>query len=153
MNRNRETLIQIIFGILITVSTLLLSLNYRIKEPEYCMDIVYGDKYSFEEYIQPKRNFRYFKLSGETKLDKVELLLIDRISKEMVKSKIDSVGMKIVLGKELSYKTYIELFNVCLKSGVTDWIPYNDTVFIYNIRGSENKVRNCQNSSMPGMNE
>jgi hypothetical protein len=153
MKKIQEIFIQISTGLLILVIIFLLVRIYNIKETEYCIDILYGDKYTFEEYILPKRNFKYFQLSGNVKQDNEALFLIKKTANEMISSQEDSVGMKIVLGNKLKYKTYIALFNICLKSGLTDWVPYNDTVLVFHIGGSENQIRIPQNSSLPGMYE
>jgi hypothetical protein len=153
MKKIQEIFIQILSVVLILIMIFPLDKIYNTRKTEYCIDMIYGDKYTFEDYIPPKRDFKYIKLSGHAKQDNEALFLIEKIANEMVSSQNDSVGMKIVLGNSLKYKTYIAIFNICLKSGLTDWVPYNDTVIVFQIRGLENQIRISQNTSMPGMYE
>lgn len=96
---------------------------------DFCMGVVNDDL--GQNYLFPPRTYQYFQLNGNKKLDSLNIILIENIARGLQLSKNDSLGVMVVLGNKLKFKTYVNLFNSCLKSNVGNWIPLGDTVFIY----------------------
>jgi hypothetical protein len=106
--------------------------QYITKRTEHCIEttmIGKNDPY-FPKIVLSKRSFQTYQLSGGSK-DSSTLVLVENIARGLGLSKNDSLGIKVVLHKNVKYKTYIDLFNACLKSGINNWVTWGDTVFIY----------------------
>ena len=147
MNRTREILITVFSVLSILISCIILS---RFSMVEHCLDMIYGEKgKGFYEYMLPKRNFKIqYCLSGQDSLDNNALISIERSVCQIKLTNNDSMGIKVVLSGNLKYDTYIKVLNICLKSGITDWIPYEDTIFIFHKPEFQNQQGFSQNSSL-----
>lgn len=107
--------------------------KYIADRSEHCISVVYCDNDEFiKKDFLPERVYQIFKLSGEEKHDSLNLILIENLSRGLRLSQNDSIGLKVILNKGIKYGTYLSLMNCCLKSGINSWIPFGDSVFIYN---------------------
>jgi len=115
--------------------------QYLKNKTQYCISILRGDDdykcINSREITFLKRNNITLYLMGDSKMDRSNLILIEHFSKGIQLSRNEFLGLKVVLGQKTKYKTYIGLMNACLKSGVSDWIPLGDSVFIFH---RENKT-------------
>jgi len=128
--------------------------KYIADKTEHCISIIVGVKEDegHDNFLFPSRDYQIFELTGIQKHDSSITTLIQYYAKGLHESKNDSIGIKVILGNELKYKAYIDLLNACLKSRISNWIPYGDTVFIFH-RSNPEYYNNslCQNSLMPDL--
>ena len=132
--------------------------KYISDKSEHCISITTASKYDKGSYdlLIKKRAYQNFILTGQNSRDSLTLVLIENYARGINLSENDSIGIKVVLGKNIKYKTYIDLLNTCLKSDISTWIPYGDTVFIF-YKNYINKrepldtysKKYCQNIYMP----
>jgi hypothetical protein len=129
--------------------------KYIADKAEHCISIIVGVKEDgrHDNFLFPPRDYQTFELTGLPKRDSSIMILIQYYAKGLHESKNDSIGLKVILGKNLKYKAYIDLLNSCLKSRISDWIPFSDTVFIFHKHNPENYDNSLsQNSLTPNMN-
>lgn len=107
--------------------------KYISDKTQHCITIGVSEKDNneYSRIYHPQRSYQTFKLAGNSKGDSSILLLIENYAKGISLSKNDSIGLKVILSKNLKYGTFIGLLNACLKSGINNWIPWGDTVFIF----------------------
>lgn len=123
--------------------------KYVEDRTEHCISIIAGINED-RHFILPYRNYQKLHLTGNAKNDSSTLIFIENAAKALVLSKNDSLGLKIILDNRLKYKTYVDLLNDCLKSGISDWIPFGDTVFVFHRDYPKYYNHNlCQNHLMP----
>jgi hypothetical protein len=109
--------------------------KYVSERKEYCISIIMipnDDNQYAKEDLLPKRDYQTFELTGQSKTDSLQILFIENYARGISLSKNDSIGIKVILNERLKYKNYIDLLNSCLKSDISDWIPWGDTLFIFN---------------------
>jgi hypothetical protein len=143
-------------GILTLVFAPILFINkthkYIADRTEHCISIIVGvneDK-KHMDFLFPHRDYQTFHLSGLSNQDSSTLILIGYFAKGLNLSKNDSIGLKVVLDQKIKYKTFVDLLNVCLKSGISDWIPFGDTVFVFHKDNPMHYNNNlCQNHLTP----
>lgn len=129
--------------------------KYIADRTEHCLEIIVGIKNDNRnlEILFPKRNYQTYILTENREEDSLKLIYIEKLAKKLHLSKDDMIGIKVVLNKETKYKTFISLLNCCLKSGISDWIPLGDTIFIFQKNYPADYNNNlCQNSLKPEMN-
>jgi len=107
-----------------------------IDKKEHCikMAFVHGPRVDLDPRDDPafqKRNNYTIYLSGDRQNDSLSLILIEHFSRGIHLSKNELVGIKVVFSGNPKYATYVGLLNACLKSGVSDWIPLGDTLFVF----------------------
>jgi hypothetical protein len=127
--------------------------NKYIKDSsERCLRIIFPEKDPIEVNFLLDSTIAYqtYFLSGQDIRDSLVLILIENYARGLYLSKNDSIGIKVIINKEIKYKSYIDILNCCLKSGISDWIPYGDTLFIFNKEypNDANRIF-CQNTYVP----
>jgi hypothetical protein len=107
--------------------------KYIADKSEHCISIIAASKYDKGSYdlLIKKRVYQNFLISGQNIRDSLTLVLIENYARGINLSENDSIGIKVVIGKSIKYKTYIDLLNTCLKSDISDWIPFGDTIFMF----------------------
>jgi hypothetical protein len=126
--------------------------KYIADKTEHCISIIVGVKGDGEHdnFLFPPRDYQTFELTGIQQHDSSITTLIQYYAKGLHESKNDSIGLKVILTNKLKYKAYIGLLNASLKSQISDWIPFGDTVFIFHRNNPKDFNNNlCQNSLMP----
>jgi hypothetical protein len=115
--------------------------KYISDRTQHCISIIVAEKNDIEHStsIFPRRAYQNYFLTGKAIQDSLSLILLENFARGISMSNNDSVGLKVVLDKRIKYSQYIGLLNACLKSGINNWIPKGDTVFIFN--------RSCINQS------
>jgi hypothetical protein len=130
--------------------------KYIADKTEHSLSIIVGVKEDRdqENVLFPLRYYQTFKLTGIQKHDSSITALIEYYAKGLHESKNDSIGLRVILSDKLKYKAYIDLLNASLKSQISDWIPFGDTVFIFH-RNNPKEFNNslCQNSLMPDLDK
>jgi hypothetical protein len=107
--------------------------KYISDRNRYCISIVVAEKnYKIgENGVIPSRAYQTYVLTGNIKKDSSTLKLIEYVAKGIRMARNDSIGVKIIINQGLKYSTYINALNSCLKSGINNWIPSGDTIFIF----------------------
>jgi hypothetical protein len=115
--------------------------KYIADRTQHCISIIVAEKNDSEHvtYMFPERAYQTYFLTGQNKKDSLNLILLENFARGICLSNNDSVGLKVVLSKGIKYSQFIGLLNACLKSGINNWIPKGDTVFIFN--------RNCKDQN------
>jgi len=135
MNTNQRKRIYYIPGILTLAIAPILFMARTTKNvndrTEHCIQTIMIDRYFFQNSFT-KIAFQTYQLSGVNKQDSTTLNLIENFARRIRLSNNDSIGLKVILPKNIKYKTYIDLLNACVKSGVNNYNTWGDSVYIYN---------------------
>jgi len=120
--------------------------HYISDKTQYCISIAVCEKTKESEFLHPKRLYTELKISGEPVKDSLTILLLEHYARGINLSKNDSIGIKVVLSNRIKYKSFVSVLNACLKSGINQWIPCGDTIFIYHqTYGDQYGEQLCQN--------
>jgi len=113
-------------------------LNKSVAETrEYCIETIFkGEDDTIyngckDLKIPATRKYWNIELTGNKKDDSLTLLFAENFAKGLEQS-IDTInGIKIILKNGIKYKTFIEALNCCLKSKISNYLPYKDTIYLY----------------------
>ncbi len=97
---------------------------------EYCINIVFipkDDPY-FVTRLLAKREYSSF---AYTHSDPEILRRIELFANNLEVNRNDSLGLKIIINNDIKYETFVDLLNICLKSNISDWLPYGDSLFVF----------------------
>jgi hypothetical protein len=129
--------------------------KYLFDRTQHCITIGVAEKDDSEfskAVCHPLRAYQTFKLTENSKQDSSVLILIENYAKGLNLSKNDSIGLKVILFKNIKYATFIRLLNTCLKSGINNWIPWGDTLFIFHVNYPKQYGQQiCQNEGIIGV--
>lgn len=108
--------------------------QYLNERKEYCIPIYYLEKEDYNnKFLNPilaKRNYYLIELNNN-KDDSLKFLFIENYAREIELSHDTINGIKLVFGDNLKYKALIQAFNICIKSKITNYLPCQDTLFMY----------------------
>lgn len=108
--------------------------HYLNERKEYCIPIFYLEKEDYNHLLMnsmlAKRNYYLIELNNN-KDDSLKFLFIEKYARAIELSHDTINGIKLVFGDNLKYKSIIQAFNICIKSKITNYLPCQDTLFIY----------------------
>ena len=123
-------LVYLQFAIVLILIPIIIISKISFDSKEYCIDITFipdNDPY-FVSKLLAKRDYSIF---NYTHSDPKILKCIEEFAGDLEKDRNDSFGIKVIINNNIKYGAFIDLISTCLKSGISDWLSYGDSLYVF----------------------